>query len=174
MPISTIAFISDSSQNVDNFSAMIRTYGTSADRHDRETNKVITQSGGTNFPSMIADINEDGPAQIRYIHWQSDKEFTISEILCFEKRRLNQSQFSNVKSYIQGANSAITTLAGCPFEQAEYTSFHYTTENRISRIVGITGNGSLDAKLVEFSMKDDQGNSNKCNSDNDRAGFDCH
>ena len=51
---------------------MYRTYGTSSDPFDLSTNTVVTQqSTGTNYPSMVIDANDFGPADVRYIHWVS-------------------------------------------------------------------------------------------------------
>ena len=37
---------------------------------------------------MIADINDSGPANVRYIHWSTNEDFEIAEILCYERKRL--------------------------------------------------------------------------------------
>ena len=70
--ISTILFFVDSTQNIDGYGDMTRTYGLEADRTDITTNKLILQMECTNYPIMVADINELGPAQVRYIHWRSN------------------------------------------------------------------------------------------------------
>ena len=68
LTVRTILFFAaeDDSFNDDGYAAMTRSYGTSADRTDTSTNTVIAQSGGTNYPGMIADL--DGAPSVRYIH----------------------------------------------------------------------------------------------------------
>ena len=49
---------------------MIRTYGHDSDRHSN-CNTIITQSDPNNYIDMVADINENGPKHVKYIHWIS-------------------------------------------------------------------------------------------------------
>ena len=88
---------------------MIRSYGTSADPFDTSTNTIIQQSGGTNYPSMVADINSHGPATVRYIHWTSTVSFHVEEILCYKAKRLYSDQFEDSVNYIQAKNGYIDT-----------------------------------------------------------------
>ena len=57
-------FLGDEDENIDGFGSMLRTYGTSSDRLDTATNKIVEGAGGTNYPMMIADINDGGPASV--------------------------------------------------------------------------------------------------------------
>ena len=75
-----------------NGSILSRTYGTSPDPHDTTTNKVITQAGGTNYPSMVADIEDNGPATVRYIHLTAGEDVRIYEIMCWENKRIYPSE----------------------------------------------------------------------------------
>ena len=93
---------------------MIRRYGSSSDPYDTTTNTEIIQAGGTNYPFMIADINDGEPANVQYIHWLSDtsSEFYVSEILCYAEKRLYDSDFTTVKDYLLPQNSPIS-LTNC-------------------------------------------------------------
>ena len=78
---------------------MLRTYGDSSSYSDTTNNSVIVQSGGTNYPSMIADLNDGGPVSLRYIHWSGDGPFNVAEILCYEKKRVFPDQLSSPPTY---------------------------------------------------------------------------
>ena len=80
---------------------MLRTYGSSSTVTDTTNNSVIVQSGGTNYPSMIADLNDGGPADVRYIHWSGDGSFNVVEILCYAKKRVffDQLKQTNTHTY---------------------------------------------------------------------------
>ena len=83
-------FIGDRDENEAGNWNFTRTYGTSSNYRDTGTNKVVTQSGGANYPSMIADINDGGPASVQYIHWKSDQDFKVVDIQCYERKRLTK------------------------------------------------------------------------------------
>ena len=89
---------------------MIRTYGHDSDRHS-DCNTVIEQSDPDNYIFMVADINENGPKSVQYIHWISTKAFQISEILCFAEKRLNQSEITEEIEYIPALNGPIKEIA---------------------------------------------------------------
>ena len=122
--LSTIVFLGDWAENSNNFASMTRTYGTNPSRTDTATNKVITQSGGTNYPFMVADVNEGGPASIRYIHWRGTVTFKVSEVLCYEKKRLYPDQISTSKSYWTAQNGPILAT-DCYTESSEFTDYNY-------------------------------------------------
>lgn len=99
--ISTIVFLADRNQNIDGFGNMRRFYGPNSDPFSLENTEII-QSGGTNYPSIIADLNNCGPVMgndIRYIHWVSDEDFDIAEILCYNYRRLVQDEITEIFDY---------------------------------------------------------------------------
>ena len=92
MDISTIIFYADNEHG--EHAGGKRGYGLHPD-HNSEATTWITQSGETNFASMIADIGEAGTVKVRYIHMRTDiaaSEIKIYEILCYEKRRINSSE----------------------------------------------------------------------------------
>ena len=37
---------------------------------------------------MVADLNNNGPQTMQYIHIVADTDFTINEILCYENKRI--------------------------------------------------------------------------------------
>ena len=61
--ISTIVFLGKGAENIDGFASMKRMYGLSSDPYDID-NTEISQAGVTNFPFMIADIDNGGPASV--------------------------------------------------------------------------------------------------------------
>ena len=105
--ISTILFMGDKYEESNG--GHVRSYGTSSDPYDTTTNTVITQSGGTNKPAMVADIDEPGPASLRYIHWtKTGSSFKVSEILCWEKKRIYDTDIVESYDFIKPINSFVT------------------------------------------------------------------
>ena len=41
---------------------------------------------------MIADLNVQGPAQVRYIHWRASQDFDVAQVMCYSKKRLYRDQ----------------------------------------------------------------------------------
>ena len=69
IPLSTIVFLGGKNDNTDGFAGQEKWYGPSVTYND-PTNTRIIQAGGTNFPTMIADLDDgSGPKNVRYIHW---------------------------------------------------------------------------------------------------------
>ena len=87
----TIVFMINNNDNSDGNLNMERWYG-SDPVWNGPGNTQITQSGGTNFPSMIADIDDGapvpGPASMKYIHLRATGSFGLNEIWCYERKRL--------------------------------------------------------------------------------------
>ena len=74
------------------FIQMTRTAGTNSDRTDTIDNIVITQSGGTNYQSMVADIGDSGPVDVQSIHWTFTFGIKIDEIMCYAGKRVYASE----------------------------------------------------------------------------------
>ena len=56
---------------------------------------------------MVADINNDGPELIQYIHWTSEVDFNVQEILCYEYRRLKDVEILTPPSFFQTLNGPL-------------------------------------------------------------------
>ena len=123
--ISTIIFLTDAEENIDGFGSMIRTAGTVNDISDTVNNKLLTQVGGTNYPMMVADINENGAYSVRYIHWTSSQAFKFTDILCYANKRLYDTDMTTVKNYFLAPNSAID-VTSCTTESSEFTNYQYS------------------------------------------------
>ena len=91
--VRTILFFADEEgiYNNEGHASLTRSYGTSADRTDTSTNTVIAQSGGTNYPGMIADL--DGAPQVRYIHIRGTSVFRMLEVMCYELSRVTKEEY---------------------------------------------------------------------------------
>ena len=153
---------------------MTRTVGTAFSRTDTATNRLITQSGGTNYPFMIADINEGGPLNVRYIHWRGTADFNVSEVLCYTKKRFYPDQFATSKTYWTAQNGPILS-SHCHTESAEFTDINYSSNQKLWRIVAITDNGQFKGKddVKEFHMIKG-GDKDQCDEDEGRHGYDCY
>ena len=98
----------DKNEEINGYANSVRSYGTSSDPYDTTTNTVITQSGGTNKPAMVADIDEPGPALLQYIHWTGTSDFKVAEILCWEKKRIHDTDIVESYDFIKPPNSFVT------------------------------------------------------------------
>ena len=118
---------------------MTRTYGLSSDPVNTSTNSVVTQADGTNFPSMVADVNAGGPASVRYIHIRGSQSFTFNEVFCYERRRLTKDEFleEDHKKYIIAENGALANESES--FPAWYTeALKYTDSKDVQRLVILT------------------------------------
>ena len=134
--LSTIMFMVDSSENTNNNKQMERWYGTSA-IYNGGTNTQIVQSSGTNYPSMIADINDGtGPKKVKYIHLRADSAFNLNEIFCYELARLSNDDFTPSKSYVPDKNGPLD-LSNCLYDawSNPYPAFVLSPPREIYRVV---------------------------------------
>ena len=151
--LSTIVFVGDEDENTDGFGAMQRTVGLQTTWND-PSNLVITQAGGTNYPSMIADINDGGTVYARYIHWRADQDFKVAEILCYEKKRIDASDIvGTVPSYIQPMNGHILT-SGCEVFTSDVL-INIGSNKVIFRVIGLNqeGDRNYDNWAVTYLVK---------------------
>ena len=82
--LSTILFMIDKWYNTDGYLNFERWYGSNI-VYNGVGNTEIIQSGGTNYPSMVADLNDGGgPILVKYIHLRADNDFGLNEIYCYE------------------------------------------------------------------------------------------
>ena len=128
---------------------------------------------------MIADVNDGGPANIRYIHWKSDQDFKVVDVLCYEKKRLTAEDMQTQKSYIQAYSSPILN-SDWANESAEFTDYIYggsgNNRAKIWRVVGLTPDGKFETDDVkEMKMFPNSGNTNEkqCKPDKHEMGYDC-
>ena len=111
----------------------MRSYGDSGDPYDSASNTLITQAGGTNYPMMIADIDLPGPASLRYIHWIGTGDFKVAEILCWEKRRLYDTEIQESYNFFLPVNSPIRVdTTNCDYKDSDF-DITYTSSRNIYR-----------------------------------------
>ena len=92
MQISTILFLLKDIHNTDD-TQVTHYYGTDPDPWS-PTNIEIKQADYGKTPSMIADLNYNGPATLQFIHVVGFTDFSVAEIACYEKRRLYPSEIA--------------------------------------------------------------------------------
>ena len=79
----------DPAQNTDGFGDMERWYGTNPVYNGVGNTKIVQAFGQTNYPSMIADLNDGtGTVAVKYIFLRSTIAFTLNEIFCYELQRV--------------------------------------------------------------------------------------
>ena len=105
---------------------------------EHSDNSEIFQSGGTNYPTMIADVNSCG--EVKYIHWISEVDFTVSEILCYGVARLTQSEITTSSDYFSEANMPITNLSDCK-TMPSYLEIKLKKSYDVSRVYWISRSG---------------------------------
>ena len=98
----------DPAQNTDGFGDMERWYGTNPVYNGVGNTKIVQAFGQTNYPSMIADLNDGtGTVAVKYIFLRSTVAFTLNEIFCYELQRVLHDDIISIEGNDTGATYPI-------------------------------------------------------------------
>ena len=128
---------------------------------------------------MIADINDGAPKNVRYIHWRiTGHSLSVNQILCYEKKRMYDTDVSGSYDYILPKNGGIPDTRSCSSIGSNGVYISYNGYHTIWRTIVFNDNGIWtvgNAVYEDFEMENDStGEAHQCDLDTDQHGYDCY
>ena len=108
--------------------------------------------------TMIADINDGAPKSVRYIHWRlTGSSMSVNQILCYEKKRMYDTDMSGSYSYILPKNGGIEDPQSCSSignngYNLNYNGFHTVWRTIVYNDRGIWSYGDNNYERFEMEI----------------------